>query len=479
MSLARTVKRASAVTGLVAAAAAVVLVGSGRPQATSASSHREAPYIATDPSADNTDVYAFVSPDKPDTVTIIANFIPGELPDAGPNFYEFGNDVLYGIHINNDADPEEDVTYEFRFKTETRNPDTFLYNTGQITSLDDPHWNRPQFYSVTRVEHGYREVLGTHLRTPPVNIGPRSTPTYDALATAAINKLPGGRTVFAGQRDDPFFVDLGSVFDLLGLRPFNAAHLIPLPNEKGRDGLLNLSTHSIALQVPITDLTHGHVRPTSASDPNAVIGVYASASRHRVRVLSTDDGAEDSGPWVQISRLGEPLINEVIIPLGEKDHWNRTDPADDKEFVDDYLNPEPSALVNLLYPVLPDAATKNRQDLVTVLLTGIPGLTFSGNQPADLLRLNVAVPPAAHPDRLGALNGDFAGFPNGRRLADDVVDIEVRALACGYGPILHQALGLCDLSPNDQLGDGVDANDRPFLKTFPYVAAPRSGYEIP
>ncbi len=181
-----------------------------------ASSHREAPFISQDPLADNTDLYAFRSPDRPDTVTIIANYIPLESPAGGPNFPAFDDTVLYAIHIDNDGDSREDLSYQFRFHTETRNPDTFLYNTGTITSLVDTAWNRPQTYTVTLVKHesrgaGRSEVLGKDIPTPPDNIGPRSTPNYDALADAAVTNLPGGIRVFAGQRDDPFFVDLGSV----------------------------------------------------------------------------------------------------------------------------------------------------------------------------------------------------------------------------------------------------------------------------
>jgi hypothetical protein len=462
--------------GVLAAVAMMLAISPARPQAGVASSHREAPVISKDPEADNTDVYAFVSPDKPNTVTLIANYIPFESPSGGPNFNEFANDVLYEIHIDNDGDGEENITYQFRFETRIRNKNTFLYNTGPITSLGDPNWNMPQFYSVTRVEHGSARRLASNLPTPPVNVGPRSTPNYPALAAAAVQSI-GDVKVFAGQRDDPFFVDLGSVFDLLGLRPFNSAHAIPLATAAGVDNVAGFSLHSIAIQVPITQLTRDGKMPSGPSDPKAVIGVYASASRQKIRVLN-DDGTEDSvGPWVQVSRLANPLVNEVLIPLGKKDFWNREDPKDEAQFLRHYTNPEIAGLVNGLYPVLPDTPTSGRDDLVAVFLTGIPTLNFTGSHKAELLRLNMAIPPTASPKRLGALDGDFAGFPNGRRLTDDVVDIEVRAVACGYGPILAGALGLCNLSPNNTLGDGVDANDKPFLPVFPYLATPESGYD--
>jgi hypothetical protein len=452
---------------LVAGAIALLLVMGPSPRAAKASSHREAPLIANDPTADNTDVYAFVSPDRPDTVTMVANYIPLEEPAGGPNFFNFDDNVLYEIKVDNNGDGEEDVAYQFRFRTETRNSNTFLYNTGPINSLNDPDWNIRQFYSVTRVVGHHRTVLGSNLPSPPNNIGPRSTPDYSSLATAAVNSLPGGTKVFAGQRDDPFYVDLGSIFDLAGLRPFNSLHLIPLPDAPGVDDVAGYNGHSIAIQVPISQLV----------DASSTIGIYASAERPKVRILRADGRQRHVGPFVQVSRLGEPLINEVLIPLGQKDFWNREDPADDSQFLDRYTSPELARLINLLYPALPDTPTTDRQDLVAVLLTGVPGLNFTGPHKSDLLRLNTAIPPAANPDRLGALAGDFAGFPNGRRLGDDVVDIELRAIACGYGPILHQALGLCDLQPNDQIGDGVDGNDEGLLSTFPYVGLPHQGYE--
>src|SRR5262245_8214000 len=441
-----------------------------------ASSHREAPLISQDPTADNTDVYAFVSPDRPDSVTIIANYIPLEQPAGGPNFPAFDDSVLYEIHVDNNGDTKEDLTYQFRFNTQTRNPDTFLYNEDQITSLSDPDWNRPETYSVTLVKgdkNGRGELLGSNIPTPPDNIGPRSTPNYDTLAASAVTTLSNGIKVFAGQRDDPFFVDLGSIFDLAGLRPFNAFHIIPLPADTGHDGVANFNTHTIALQIPKTQLVGGG---------NGIIGIYASASRQQVRVLVKDGTADHEGPFVQVSRLGQPLINEVVIPLGQKDLWNRSDPENDQQFLKRYVNPEVTRLENSLYPILEPARATDRTDLVAVLLTGVPTLNFTGPKPADLLRLNTTIAPSApvgQGNRLGVLGGDFAGYPNGRRLEDDIVDIDLRAFAEGYGSILNSALGLPNRTPNNQLGDGVDANDKPFLTSFPYQASPHQGYQKP
>jgi hypothetical protein len=469
----------------MAAAVTVALVRGSAPPAAQASSHREAPLISQDPSADNTDLYAFVSPDRSDSVTIVANFVPLEQPAGGPNFASFGDDVRYELKVDNTGDGVEDVTYRFRFKTQTRNENTFLYNTGPIDSLDDTDWNRPQTYRVVRVgRNGRAHKLATGLFTPPANIGPRSTPHYEDLAADAVHELAGDIKVFAGQRDDPFFVDLGSIFDLAGLRPLNTLHAIPLPTEDGVDGVSGYNTHTIAIQVPITQLTRNHTIPSGADDPNAVIGVYASASRRHIRILQPNGTHKQVSSWRQVSRLGEPLINEVVIPLGKKDLWNSTDPEDDAQFAHFYTDPEVTRLENGLYPVLDNAPETGRGDLVAILLTGVPTLNFTGTTKADLLRLNMAIPPSAAPSRLGVLEGDFAGFPNGRRLADDVVDIELRAFACGYGPIagpLIESFGFCDgnanRTPNNVLGDGVDENERSFSTEFPYVATPFSGYE--
>jgi hypothetical protein len=483
---------------VLALAVLLILTRAQGPSSAFASSHAEAPLISQDPRADNTDLYAFVSPDNTNTVTMIANYIPLEAPASGPNFYSFDDNVLYEIKVDNNGDGRDDLAYQFRFHTATRNPNTFLYNTGPITSLSDPNWNRPQTFSVTLVHFnqqgqqlGPGQVLGTNIPTPPDNIGPRSTPNYNNLASAAVTTLPGGIKVFAGQRDDPFFVDLGSIFDLAGLRPFNPFHLIPLPAEPGRDAIKNYNVHSIEIQVPTSQLV-------SFSSPT--IGIYATASRQKVRILDDNGTSKGRGPWVQISRLGNPLINEVVIPLGEKDFWNREDPANDSQFERFYTSPEVSRLENVLYGLPPEGHVggalmpideTNRSDLVSILLTGVPGLNATGSTESDLLRLNTAIKPGIHgacpggtassgpPDRLAVLDADLCGYPNGRRLGDDVIDIDLRAFAQGYGAFLNAQFGLPNKTPNNLLGDGVDSNDVSFSGTFPYVAAPHQGYEVP
>ena len=310
--------------------------------------------------------------------------------------------------------------------------------------------------------------MGSDLMVPPANVGPRTTPDYSTYAEDGIHDLGDGRMAFAGQRDDPFFADTASIFDLGGLRPFNQAHLLPLATKPGQDSLSSFNVNTIALQVPISDLTNDG-QPVDAPDAdNAVIGIWAGAARQSTTVLSTDL-PDVSGDYVQVSRLGNPLINEVIIPLGQKDEWNRSQPVNNSNYADRYKNPELAAIINTVYPSLPDAETSDRGDLLLILGQGVPGLnaTNSGDTLYDMLRLNMGIPPTANPSRLGVLDGDLAGFPNGRRTWDDVIDIELRAVADGYGSFLEDNFGLPNLSPNNMVGDGCDANDKAFLNMFP------------
>ena len=454
------------------------------------SSHREAPEISKDPVADNTDTYAFISPDKPNTVTLIANFIPSQIPEGGPNFYEFGDDVLYEIIISNRGKAQDDITYQFRFTTVIRNPNTFLYNTGPITKITDATWNRPQTYSVTRVERGKApQQLASGLLCPPVNVGVRSTPNYAALAAQAVYNLPGGRKVFAGQRGESFHVDLGSIFDLGTLRPFQNLHLIPSAAAAGVNGTQATNVHTIALQVPKRDLTVGGHDPTDPKAQDSVIGVYASASRQRSKVWDDNNGWQWHGPFRQVSRLANPLFNEVIVPMAMKDRWNRVDPSDDNQFAQFVLSPELARLLPVLYPgVFPHLAayTKPRADLAAILLTGIPAgvvpgfQNFTGTRQADLLRLNLAIPPSANPNPLGLVAGDPAGFPNGRRLLDDVVTVELRAVAGLTIPLVDPAFGPDGAASLIQDGTALPpaSNNLPaFLNTFPYVPLPGGGYQ--
>ena len=449
------------------------------------SSHREAPEISKDPVADSTDTYAFVSPDKPDTVTIITNYIPLEDPAGGPNFFEFGDDVLYRINVDNDGDGRPDVLYEFRFKTTVTNPNTFLYNTGPITALDSPNFNRRQTYSVTEIrKNRLPRKLGDNLTSPPCNVGARSTPNYANLANAAIHFVSDDIVVFAGQRLDGFFVDLGAVFDLAALRPFQNLHLIPTPAASGVNALRSFNVHTIAIQIPITRLTKDGSKPSDPMGSNATIGVWASA--HRQKALVRDSGKDVSvGPFVQVSRLGNPLFNEVIVPMGRKDEWNADTPDGDKDYAPFVAQPELAKLLPVLYPgVFPNLAAfkADRADLLAILLTGIPAgiipgfQNFTGTTQADMLRLNVAIPPSGSPNANGILGGDLAGFPNGRRVFDDVVTIELRAVAGLTIPLVSPSFkpdGAASL-----VTDGSVSTLPKYLTSFPYLGHPVSGSEV-
>jgi len=473
-------------------------------------SHREAPGISADPAADNTDVYAFVSPDKPSTVTLISNFIPLQAAQAGPNFYRFDPTVLYEIMIDNDGDGVEEITYQFRFQTKVGSGATFLYNTGQVTynsgTKSFNNLNVQQTYSVTKVLGSRRSLdpasnitLATGLLVPPPDIGPRSTPNYDTqIFPNTVYTLPTGQTVFAGPRADGFYVDIGSIFDLGTLRPFASDHLIPAPpTTTGVDGTAGFNVHSIAIQVPITELTSTGKLPSGVSDPTATIGVWSSASRQMFRVLSENaydvPVAELLGPWSQVSRLGNPLINEVMIPLTLKDYWNMQSPVGDSQFLSSYNVPQLQGLLPVLYPgVFPNlaayaASNATRPDLVAILLTGIPSgvipgfQNFGGTVQADELRLNVAIPPAittTNPaanasNRLGLLGSDASGFPNGRRVFDNVTAIELQAIAGATLPLVNSKYAADGAA--GALNDGT-TNPVPYLSNFPYLPHPYQGY---
>ncbi|MFI5034740.1 MAG: DUF4331 domain-containing protein [Acidimicrobiales bacterium] len=456
------------------------------------SSHREAPEIAKDPVADSTDLYAFLSPEAPSTVTIIANYIPLEGPAAGPNFYEFGDDVLYEIHIDNDGDGEADITYQFAFTTKNTIPTTFLYNVGPIESIPSPNWNRQQTYSVTRVQHGRPRELADNLFCPPCNIGPLSTPDYATLAGHAIYPLSNGGRVFAGQRAEAFFVDLGAVFDLGDLRPIANLHatfgLPALTASGGVNATAKVNVHSIALQVPITDIAAGGVAPTSTSAAASSVGIWTTASRQKARILDSDAGSWlQAGPFSQVSRLGNPLFNELLVPLSAKDKWNTQSPENDKNYLNGVAHPELAGLLNVLYPgAFPNLAayTKPRADLEAILLTGIPATvvsatfsTFTGPTLADMLRLNLAIHPSTTPNPLGVLGGDVAGFPNGRRVTDDVVSIELLAVAGATIPLVDHTY-----TPDGALSavsTGVTGAGLTLLSSFPYLGTPYSGFDVP
>ncbi|HXH68911.1 MAG TPA: DUF4331 domain-containing protein [Pyrinomonadaceae bacterium] len=462
-----------------------------------ASSHAEAPLISMDRYADNTDVYAFRSTEagRDGFVTILANFIPLQGPSDGPQFFRFDDSVLYEIKIDNTGDGLEDITYQFQFTTQIVNPRTVLGMStinldGQITSLTDVDYNMPQTYTVTRVDQtsGRRgRFLTGGLLTPPSNIGPRVTPNYEAnLAQPAIYPLPNGGRVFAGQRDEGFFLDLG-VFDAINYRS--------LAPTGGVDTLRTRNVSTIAIEVPIQDLTRSRAVPANSLAADAVIGIFSTASRRGTRVIQPDGTRNTEGAWRQISRLGSPLINEVVVPLGLKDAFNSLPPRLDgtvQPVVDAVLDPEFPKIIRLALGrygtfngsgVAINIPPAPRNDIAQIFVFGIPvnaatGPTFTtviqGNdgQPHEMLRLNTAIPvtPAATASRLGILGMDLGGFPNGRRVFDDVVDIEVRALLGGtpFTPAFN-------IAPNNAFNDGVSANCEGFLTRFPYLQTPNQG----
>jgi hypothetical protein len=461
-----------------------------------ASSHREAPLLTEDPTADATDLYMFTSPDVANTVTIIANYNPFEEPAGGPNFHGFSERVLYELKIDNDGDAVEDIVYQFRFRTVVGNAGTFLYNTGPITNIDDPDYNVKQFYDVTRLDIGALGAVTTTAvltngKVPPARVGPSSVgnaAAYAAIAAQAITSTTpniGGvaRThrTFCGPRDDPFFIDIGSVFDLINsdrVSGFGAD-----PNAQvALDQVAGFNVHSIAIQVPIQALTSNGLLPANADATTAVIGAWTTSSRQKHSVLRRTAGPDQHGDFVQVSRLGLPLINEVVIPLSTKDAFNRSEPADDVASIGGFvLDPELARIVFLLYGVTVPPVP--RDDLVS-LISFLPdpagtvfagtgaGLTKQSLQPADILRLNLATTPTAinSGNRLGVIGGDIGGFPNGRRLQDDVTDILERVVA---GGILVPGF---NVNPNNILNDGVIGNDVAFLSAFPFVATPHDGF---
>ncbi len=425
------------------------------------SSHREAPLVSADPQIDTTDVWAFVSEDRPDTVSIIASWLPFEEPAGGPNFYSWAEGAKYDVNIDNDHDAKPDLVYEWVFTNHTRNPNTFLYNTGPVTSLNDADLNFYQTYDLTLIDKstGRRRVLVHNAVSAPNNVGAASMPNYNAnLFDAAVESFGPGRT-WTGQSDDAFFLDL-RVFDLL-----YGANL----SEVGDDTLAGFNVQTIALQVPKDDLAMA-----GDADANPIIGIWSTTSRKSVRIQRPDGSTNSQGKYVQVSRLGMPLVNEVVIPVGLKDYFNSSKPTQDPAALPLVQDPELPHLLNAVYGLDipdsdPDTDGIQRADLISVFLTGVAGLNQPENgTPSEMLRLNMSIDPCSTAcSTLGVLGGDLAGFPNGRRLSDDIIDDSLRVV---LGVLLpeHQAIA-------DTIGDGVDANDVPFNSSFPYVAYPHSG----
>ena len=454
----------------VLAATATIAVGAGLfaglgPLTSGASSHREAPLVAADPQIDATDLYAFVSPDRPSTVTIISNWIPFQEPAGGPNFYAWAEGVRYNINIDNNADAKPDLVYRWVFTNHYRSGNTFLTNTGQVTSLNDADLNFYQTYDLTLINRDTdtRKTLLNDAIAAPSNAGDASMPNYNSnLFDGAVEDFGsgGGSHSWVGQADDPFFLDL-RVFDLLyGLNL----------SEVGDDTLAGFNVSGLAIQVPKTDLAE-----KGDAVANPIVGIWTTAARHSMRVQAADGTQDYTGKYVQVSRLGMPLVNEVVIPLALKDYFNGSRPTQDPAALPLVEDPELPHLLNAVYGTdIPDSDPNTpgiqRDDLVAVFLTGVAGLNRPNNgTPGEMLRLNMSIPPCsgAGCNRLGVIGGDNAGFPNGRRLSDDIIDVSLRVVLGALLPT-HQALA-------DTIGDGVDANDVSFNTEFPYLAYPSSG----
>ena len=437
--------RATAMLGVGALLAGGGVAGLA-PGGATASSHREAPAIAGQPQYDNTDLYAWVDPNSPGKVSLIANWIPFEEPGGGPNFYPWATDARYDINIDNDHDAKPDVIYRWKFR-DSRTPKpsdsftgngTFLYNNGPVTSLKDENLLFRQTYDLQRitVRKGPDKVRTVLDNAPvaPSHVGDAAMPDYKALRDAAVKKYQTSRMSFAGQSEDPFFLDL-RVFDVL--------YGGDCMSEAGHDSLGGFNTNAVALQVPRRDLTQGK---------QTVVGIWSTTSRKN-----------SAGSYKQVSRLGQPLVNEVVVPYRVKDTFNSLKPKQDAAALPFVQSSELAATMNAVCGT--DAPVKNRDDLVQVFLTGIPGINNpSGNgTPSEMLRLSTRWLAGQPMSRLGVLGGDKNGFPNGRRLSDDVVDIALQVVA-----------GELKGKPND-IGDGVDANDSAFSTSFPYVGLPHSG----
>ena len=449
--------------------AAVALAATIAVAVSSGSSHREAPNIMLDPTADNTDTYAFTANEAPDALTVVANWVPGGNPANGPNFFRFDDRARYYISIDNTGEGKPDVRYRFTFRTQASN-ETFLYARSGVTSIDDPRLIQKQRYDVVREtfrRNGKRTSarrIARNLPVAPSNAGPKTFPDYEAVANQAIRNA-GATKLFVGQRNDAFFIDLGAAFDNINVRQGTGN------TGGGLDTQAGTSIQTITMQIPERLVTRDRKAVSGPDADNATVGVWASTERRKLEVTNAryDSSKGSRGSWVQVSRLGVPLLNELFLPAGLKDKYNRLRPSDDDKFVKPFvLAPELARQLNELATGGIGAPESDRTDLVEALLTGLPGLNQidkTNPRATDSLKINLGIPPAGTPNRFGVIGGDNAGFPNGRRLEDDSVDLIIQLVA-GY------------LRGNRlPLGDGVDQDDQAFLATFPYQSVPVNGLE--
>ena len=464
------------------------------PLAVYSANHREAPITALDRAADITDWYSFVSYDDPSKMTMVLSVDPLLEPSNGPNYFPFDPEILYEMKIDNNHDAVEDLTLQFRFQTEQRLPGVFTGFVGNlvgippITALDGPGsegLGTRQSYSVVAVKGNQRLDLtaGRRLFAVPTNVGPRTMPNYQALYDQGIYDLGFGIKVFAGTTDDPFYIDLGATFDSLNFRPAAGGGVLSATDDANNsvnvapDDVSGFNVNTIAIEIPIAFLTQDLRRHTN-NEPAAVLGTYATTSRQQITVRRTPregNGNVGQGPWRQVQRMGNPLINELIIGTGSKDRFSMDDPTNDRQFVSFFARPLLADIFKSIGVPVPAGDRVDLAPLVVYAGPTIPAGTPQGPV-ADLLRINTGIPPtpAALQQRLGLLtlldataaNDDAAGFPNGRRPDDDVVDIAARAV----GGILANPATF-----GTRIGDGVNVNDMPKRATFPYVPPAHDG----
>ncbi len=461
-------KKLSLAAALVAALIAVSL--------SSGSSHREAPNIMLDPAADNTDTYAFTANDAPGSLTVVANWVPGGNPANGPNFFRFDDRARYYINVDNTGDGKADIRYRYVFKTKVSDS-SYRHSQPGVRSFEDSRFQQPQRYSIVREDFrkgkpSGERTIATALPVAPSNSGPKSFPNYDKVADEAIRTI-GDAKYFAGQRNDAFFIDLGTAFDNVNIR------LGTGNTGGGTDTMADTSIQTITMQVPEADVTRDRKPVSGADADNATVGVWASTERRKLEVTNArfDSNARSRGSWVQVSRLANPLVNELFNPTALKDQYNKSGPdTDDARLKKFLLQPEFARQLNALpdellpgkLPIDLEVPEQDRTDLVEAYLTGMPGLNQideSNPVPTDTLKLNMGVAPAQTPNRFGVIGGDRAGFPNGRRLEDDIVDLYIQLVG---GFLKGNKLAA---------GDGVDQDDKPFLDRFPYQSSPTSGFE--
>jgi hypothetical protein len=492
-------QKPSAARAFAILALAALAVPALTPAPALASSHNEAPFTSKNPSVDNTDFYFFRDPNDPSMVNLISCYYGLIEPQGGPNYASFQDGAWYDIKVDNNGDGVEDVTYRFTFKTQYKAPETFLYALPGVASSTDSKLLVTQTYSLDQIKGGTTTHLLVDQPVLPPNIGPKTIPNYAALPNGIQTAANGKIQVFVGPRQDPFFVDLGMTFDAVNLETgagLGRPGVGVGATGGGRDTLYGYTVLATAIQVPIAMLTSVGFQVGDPGNSVSILGAWSTVSIPSSRTIAADGSVSTSGAYQQVSRLGNPLVNEVLVGVGRKDRWNASTPANESFFKGTADGTDPGELypilatyMNVLFGI--QVPPGPRGDLELALFRGLPGgvATLLGVAPtqrpgevySDQLRLNTAVAPTpfASASRLGYLGGDPAGFPNGRRMCDDVVDIELRAVAGVIVGLLPASAGgdpKYAQAPNSQLGDGVDFPQRGCRYFFPYMWSPTSGF---